>query len=358
MLRLGLLAQLWQLTVDIHVIKSIMNAIISKITYGFPEEKLTSEKLAQEYPDWSIEKIQGKTGIVSRGVAKSEETASDFAYKAAEQMFTEGVDRASIDTLLYITQSPDYILPSTSCILQNRLGLSQSVAAMDINLGCSGYIYGLGVAKGMIMSGQSNRVLLVTADTYTKYIHRGDRSVRTLFGDGAAVTLIDSTADDSGLVHPFIYGTDGSGAENLIIPASGARGCSLRGEVATTDANGNTRSPNDLFMNGPEIFNFTLRVIPATVASVLEKSNLDISEIDLFVFHQANEYMLEHIRKRLGIEREKFVINMQECGNTVSSSIPIALKMCLDQGVLKTGMKVMLVGFGVGYSWGGVVVEW
>ena len=335
-----------------------MNPRISSIEYHLPERVLTSTGLAAEFPGWSVDKIQSKTGIEERHIAGAEEFASDLAVRAAEKIFAAGVPRDSVDALLYCTQSPDHFLPTTACLLQNRLGLRTDIAAFDFNLGCSGYIYGLGLARGLIQSGQATRVLLLTADTYSKFIHPADRSVRTLFGDAAAATIIEAAEGSGGLNGPFVYGTDGRGAENLIVPAGGLRMPRREDAAVVTDEAGNQRSANHLYMNGPEIFNFTLRIVPATVETLFARSGLTLEDVDLFVFHQANQYMLEHLRKRLGVPAEKFVVSMQKCGNTVSSTIPIALKMALESGRLRPGMKVMLLGFGVGYSWGGTIVEW
>ena len=335
-----------------------MNARILAIEFHLPEQVLTSAGLAAEFPGWTVDKIKSKTGIEERRIAGADEFASDLAVQAAEKIFAAGTARDSIEALLYCTQSPDYFLPTTACLLQNRLGLRTDIAALDFNLGCSGYIYGLGLARGLIESGQAQRVLLLTADTYSKFIHPGDRSVRTLFGDAAAATVIEASESAGGLNGPFVYGTDGRGAENLIVPAGGLRTPRREDAAVVTDEAGNQRSANHLYMNGPEIFNFTLRIVPATVEAIFTRSGLTTEDIDLFVFHQANQYMLEHLRKRLGVPAEKFVVSMQKCGNTVSSTIPIALRMALESGRLRPGMKVMLLGFGVGYSWGGTIVEW
>lgn len=333
-------------------------ALISAIEFHLPEAVLSSAVLAAEFPGWTVDRIESKTGISERRIAGPDEFASDLAVRAAEKLFSRGVPRESVDALFLCTQSPDYLLPTTACLLQDRLGLPTTVAALDFNLGCSGFIYGLGLAKGFIASGQAQRVLLITADTYSKYIHQGDRSVRTLFGDGAAAVMIEASDETGGLSWPFVYGTDGSGAENLMVPRGGLRRPRLENAEVMTDENGSRRTENHLCMNGPEIFNFTLRIVPPTVEALLGKAGLTADDVDLFVFHQANQYMLEHLRKRLRVPAEKFVISMRNCGNTVSSTIPIALRMAQDSGQLRAGMKVMLLGFGVGYSWGGTIVEW
>jgi 3-oxoacyl-[acyl-carrier-protein] synthase-3 len=259
--------------------------------------------------------------------------------------------------LLYCTQTPDYILPTTACILQHRLGLPISCGALDFNLGCSGYVYGLGLAKALIESRQARTILFLTADTYSRLLNRADKSVRTLFGDGASATLIVAQEHDT-LIGPFIYGTDGSGAENLIVHAGGMRRAVVPQAELVADDSGNARTVNDLYMNGAEIFNFTLRAVPEAVTQLLHKAGIAQEAVDLFVFHQANRFMLDHLRRKLRIPAEKFVFAMEDFGNTVSSTIPIALHQAQTRGQLTPGALVMLVGFGVGYSWGATLVRW
>lgn len=343
--------------------RDIMHAGIKAIEYYLPEGVLTNEKLASEFPDWTVEKIEEKTGIVVRHIASENECSSDLGVRAAEKMFASGVcTPQEIDYLLFCTQSPDYFLPTTACSVQDRLGIPKTSGAIDYNLGCSGFVYGLGLAKGLIESGQVRNVLLITAETYSKFIHPGDKSVRTLFGDAAAATLIQylsAVESAKPYLGPFVYGTDGGGGRNLIVPTGGMR--NKRTEESGRmfeDANGNIRSQNNLYMNGSEIFTFTLSTIPKSVKDVLVLANKTIDDIDLFVFHQANKFMLEHLRKKLKIPQEKFFMSFSNYGNTVSSTIPIALKDALNEGKLKAGDTVMLVGFGVGYSWGATLIRW
>lgn len=336
-----------------------MNAAISAVEYALPARVLDNEELAAEFADWSAEKIFAKTGIRERRVVADGEHASDLALAAVNRLFEAGVcEREEIDYLLYCTQSPDYFLPSTACVLQDRLRLKTGCGAMDFNLGCSGYIYGLGLAVGLIQSGQARKLLLVNADTYTRFIHPQDKSVRTLFGDAAAVTLMSAVDTEASSIGPFVYGTDGSGAANLIVPAGGLRKARVLNAPVTRDSSGNARTENDLFMNGAEIFNFTLRVVPETVNRLLAKAGLQLGDIDLFVFHQANQFMLDHLRRKLKVPEARFWVAMSDTGNTVSCTIPIALKRALDAGKVNAGMRVMLVGFGVGYSWGATLVSW
>jgi 3-oxoacyl-[acyl-carrier-protein] synthase-3 len=324
-------------------------AAIRAIEYALPEAVVTNEDLAAQFPDWTSQSIESKTGITERRIAAGEECSSDLAVTAAKRLFGSGVcsDR-DIDFLLLCTQSPDYFLPTTACLVQKRLGLPTTTGALDFNLGCSGFVYGLSLAKGLIESGQSRNVLLITAETYSKFIHPSDRSARTLFGDAAAATLISAGPANAPLIGPIVLGTDGQGAENLIVRAGG-----MRCRAADPD-----NRAGYLSMNGPEIFNFALAAVPAAVHEVLRRAEKSIGDVDLFVFHQANEYMLDHLRRKLKIEPERFYIALRQYGNTVSCTIPIALKDALSEGRLHTGDLVMLVGFGVGYSWGATLVRW
>jgi 3-oxoacyl-[acyl-carrier-protein] synthase III len=321
---------------------------------------VSNRDLAAEFPEWPVEKIQGKTGIAERHVAAENECASDLAVMACQKLFASGAcSPGEIDYLLLCTQSPDYFLPTTACLLQHRLGIPTNAGALDFNLGCSGFVYGLGLAQGLIQTGQASKLLLVTAETYTKFIHPRDRSVRTLFGDAAAVTLLTAAPGASELRSSYIFGTDGSGANNLIVPAGGLRQrCTPKTAEVHSDVAGSARNAESLFMDGAEIFNFTLRAIPACIAQLLDRSGKDLELVDLFVFHQANRYMLDHLRGKLKIPSEKFYLWLESCGNTVSSTIPIALKHAIADGRLRPGQTVMLVGFGVGYSWGATLLEW
>lgn len=335
-------------------------AKITAIEYFLPENKLTNDQLSSEFLDWSAEKILAKTGIASRHLANESEFASDLGVNAAQKLFNSGVALPNdIDYLLFCTQSADYYLPSTSCIVQDRLNLPNKCGAIDINQGCSGFVYSLGIAKALLETNQAKNILIITADTYSKYINKKDKSVRTIFGDAAAATLIQGSSEVSEKIYGFSYGTDGSGANNLIVPSGGMR--SPKSTISSIEAvydGGNIRSQNELFMDGAEIFAFTMKIVPNTLDEILSSNNLNINGIDLFIFHQANKFMLDHLRKKLSIPEEKFYINFSDCGNTVSSTIPIALKRALHQNILKPGMKICIMGFGVGYSWAGAIIEW
>ena len=338
-----------------------MNATISAIEYYLPDSVVSNQDLAGTLGDWTPEKILEKTGVRERHIAAPEECASDLALHACEKLFSSEVcNREDVDFLLLCTQAPDYFLPTTACVLQSRLGIPTTAGALDINLGCSGFIYSLGLAKGLIETGQAKKVLVVTAETYSKFINPGDRSVRTIFGDGAAATLVVGVEPAllGEYIGPFIYGTDGSGAKNLIVPVGGMRMRSDPGAQAVEDEFGNKRTSNDLYMNGAEIFTFTLQSVPKAVKQLLQLDGCSMDDLKLVVFHQANKYMLDHLRRKIKIPEEKFAIALSECGNTVSSTIPITLKEAANSGKLIDGDKIMLVGFGVGYSWGATLIRW
>ena len=333
-------------------------AQIQAISYYLPRQVLTNEELVSLYPEWTAEKIVQKTGIETRHIAGDDETSGDLAELAARKLFDEySIVSEAIDFILMATQSPDYFLPTTACILQDKLGIPKTAGALDFNLGCSAYIYGLALAKGLVTARIAKNVLLLTSETYSKHIHPMDKSVRTIFGDGAAATLI--TAGDYEGIGAFALGTDGSGYDKLIIPAGGTR--LMRSEQTAqvvTDDSGNSRSRDNLFMDGGDIFNFTIDVVPPIIKTALRKNNCSMEQIDLFVFHQANKFMLDFLRKTIGIPSEKFYVNMADIGNTVSATIPIALRRAQEDGILKSGMTVMLVGFGVGLSWGATILRW
>lgn len=329
-----------------------MKAYIKDIAYYLPEAVLTNDQIAAMFPEWSAEKVAQKIGITERHIAAPGETATDMAFHAAERLFTKGIKRSEIDFILLCTQSSDYYLPSSACILQDRLGLSKTCGALDYNLGCSGFEYGLAMAKGLIIAGIAKNILLLTAETYTKYIHSQDKSNRTIFGDGASASLIST--EGFAEIGEVVLGTDGSGAENLIVRSGAARHRAPMNDTHT-DAEGNISGGDYLYMHGENVFNFTADVVPPMIDELLRKSGLKQDEIDLWVFHQANKYMINFLRKLMGIDKDKFYLYMEHVGNTVSSTIPIALCAAREEGRLKG--NVLLAGFGVGLSWGGVMLR-
>ena len=330
-------------------------AYIKGISYYLPERIVTNDELLQEFPEWSVDKVAAKVGVNSRHLAAVGETAGDMADKAARKLFDEySIDPKSIDFLMLCTQSPDCFLPSTACILQNRLGIPTSAGAFDYNLGCSGCIYGMVMAKGLIDSGIAKNVLVLTAETYQKYLHPSDKSNRSIFGDGAAACLIST--EGFAEIGNFSLGTDGSGAEHLIVKTGAARCKQVTGNVEE-DEDGHLRFDDFLYMNGSAIFNFTLEAVPAMMTDILEKNQIKREDVDYFVFHQANKFMLNTIRKVCALPRDRFYVNLEDVGNTVSSTVLIALKDSLNAGTIHSGMSVMIAGFGVGLSWGGTILK-
>ena len=322
------------------------SAYIKAISYFVPSEVRTNSDIIKFKPDWTEDKIYNKTGIRQRFIASEIETASDLALEAANKLISEyKIDVKTIDCLLFCTQSPDYFLPTTACILQDKLNLPKSAFCLDYNLGCSGYVYGLSIINSLIKSGQISCALLLTGDTYSKYIVEEDVHLTSIFSDAGSATLVteESCADDG--ISLGTVGTDGSGAKNLIVEKGGHRFKSDSEVMAK------------LFMNGPEIFTFTMKNVPNLVKSTLEKNLLALDDVDYYVFHQANAFMLEHLRKKIGIPREKFFVCLENFGNTVSSTIPIALNFLAKKNSAEKLKKVMLVGFGVGYSWSANIVD-
>jgi 3-oxoacyl-[acyl-carrier-protein] synthase-3 len=335
-------------------------AVIDSIAVYLPSQVVTNENLAEENPDWDMNLLYDKTGVRSRHIVGPDETASDLAVKAAESLFSQTtVPREEIDLLLFCTQCPDYLLPQTSSLLQHRIGLSKEISTFDLNLGCTGFVGGLAVAKAFLESRMARCALLLTADTYSKLIHPRDRTVRALFGDGAAATLIRGVDGCRAGLEEFAAGTDGARAACLIVRAGGARlprsAETAREEI---DDSGCVRTAENLAMNGPEIFTFVMSTVPRVVHALLKRANLGPGDIDFYVMHQASLILMNSLRKQMRVPPEKVPIYIEDVGNTVSATIPMTLRKLLDEGKLKPGMRLMLVGFGVGLSWAGCTLTW
>lgn len=333
-------------------------ARISAIATHLPDTVLDNDALAADFPSWPAEKILDKTGIRERRIADADETALDLGCAAAAKLLAGGAVRSEdVDFLLFCTQAPDHVLPTSACIMQERLGLPRHIGALDFNLGCSGYVYGLSLAAGLIASGAARRILLVTADTYSKYIHPRDKSVRTLFGDGAAATLVEAAPGGTAGIGPFVFGTDGSGAESLIVRAGGFRyPNSADTAVETEDRAGNIRSDDNLYMDGGAVMSFTLREVPRAFRQLLDKSGTTMDDYDYVVLHQANKFMLDALQKKLDLPNDKVPRRFEEIGNTVSSTIPFVLAGLMEDGKLDAGARIMVVGFGVGLSWAAATI--
>jgi 3-oxoacyl-[acyl-carrier-protein] synthase III len=335
----------------------MIGAAIGGIEVELPSRVVTNAELEAAHPTWRMGEVVRRTGVESRRWCAPGETALDLGFSAAERLLKgTGTAPESIDAILFCTQSPDYVMPPNACLLQARLGLLRTTAAMDFSLACSGFIYGLYLAKALIESGAAARILLVTAETYSKLFSHDDRGPATLFGDGAAATLVVKGEANIGRV---LVGTDGATPEVFCIPAGGAR---MPRKSTSADAiigrAGNARSAEHILMDGPAVLAFVQReVVPFTVRALADfKTTVD--EIDLVVFHQASQASLEVLARKLSIPTAKMFIHLADVGNTVSASIPMALKAAEEQQRLTKGMKVLLVGFGVGLSWGACIVTW
>jgi 3-oxoacyl-[acyl-carrier-protein] synthase III len=337
-----------------------MGARILGISGHLPSRVETNEDLAREHPAWDLPKIAAKTGILARHIAADDETSCDLGCRAAEKLLArELVPAASIDYIIFSTQTPDYVLPSNATQLQHRLKLANHVGAIDISPGCAGFVLGLQLANGLIESRAARNVLLVTAETYSKLVHPSDRTVRTLFGDGAAATLISKADQGAAGIGEFVVGTDGSGGASLMVPSGGFR---LPRSAATahevTDAQGSVRNQDCLFMDGQAVFAFTLNVVPAAIAQLLEKSQLKSEAIDWYVFHQANKFMLDNLAKCSRIPADRMVFHLDTVGNTVSASIPLAIEAYVESGKIRAGQKLVIAGFGVGLTWALCTLTW
>lgn len=322
---------------------------IGPISVYLPKKIETNEDLQREHPNWNLDAIVEKTGIRQRHVAAEGETSGDLAVKAASQLFEQySIEPQSIDYLLLCTQTPDYFLPTTACLVQDRIGMRTSSGALDFNLGCSGFVYGLSLANGLIRAGDIRRCLLITAETYTKLIDAGDRSLRTIFGDAAAATLIEAVDEPS--LHSFNFGTDGRGGDTLLVRRGG-----FRDEEHAIRPRHKHRWKSRLYMDGPSLINFGVGVVPDVVDSILQRAQLRKDQIDLFLMHQATRKMLEQMSQRLKLEPSRVPLYLESVGNTVSATIPLLIHHLRQADQLTPAMTTMMLGFGVGWSWAGCI---
>ena len=287
-----------------------------------------------------VAEVTKMTGVASRHWVEDGVTTSDLCARAAERLL-EGLQWApdSVDALLFISQTPDYRLPATAIVLGARLGLRPGIIAFDVNLGCSAYPYGLWLAETMVAAGAARRVLLAVGDTSSRVTDPSDRATALLFGDAGTVTAIEAAPEAAPAF--FILGSDGRGAENLIIPNGGFRVGDHRSQNA----------PDKLFMDGGEIFTFTLKAVPPLVADTLAIAGTTIEDYDAFLFHQANSFMIKHLAKKSKLPPEKVPINIDRYGNTSSATIPLLMSDDLAPRLSESACRLSLFGFGVGYSW-------
>ena len=336
-----------------------MKVMIRDIEYFLPEQIVSNEMIKSENPQWDFHKLEKRVGVFERHIAHSDQTALDLAENASRRLLEKNPQLFHlIDAIIFCTQSNDYIMPSNSCLLHGRLGLGDEVLAFDYNLACSGFVYGLAMAQGLIAAKTVKNVLLVTADTYSKYIHPKDKSVRMLFGDGAAATWISASESSNGMID-VLCATSGAGASKFIIPAGG---CKIPKSPATAeekkDAVGSVRTDENIHMEGHGILTFVKEKVPSQVKKILERNQLKIEDIDLVIFHQASRIALNFLNEHFALNPSQIFSNLEKVGNTVSASIPIALRDAETAGRLKRGDKVLLVGFGVGLSYATALMKY
>ncbi|MDR0653008.1 MAG: ketoacyl-ACP synthase III [Synergistaceae bacterium] len=317
-----------------------------------PERAMTNDDFAKAHPDWNVARAERATGIKSRRVEEHDVPASAMAIRAAEKLFeTTGTPKAEIDFTMVVTQSGDYRMPATACLVQHRLGLPQSSGAMDINQGCAGYVYGLAAAKALAENGSARKILLITVEKTTFFLHPEDSTLRLLQGDAAAAALI--SPDGAAEIGAFDFGTDGSRCDNIIVPYGGSA------EPMERENGADTRYayPEFVNMKGMEIFNFSVTTVPKTIAAALQKNGLEPNDIDYYLFHQANGIIVETIGASMKIPAEKIPMNIDRVGNTSSCSIPLLLDEIMREKKPGYGSKILLCGFGVGLSWGTTVLS-
>jgi 3-oxoacyl-[acyl-carrier-protein] synthase-3 len=336
------------------------DARVLGISYHLPPTVETLEDLRRRHPDWPLEKTFEESGIRSRHIAPPGVTATDLGFEAAQKLLQrEGVAPEEIDFLIFCTQTPDHFLPSGACLLQHRLGLRKQVGAVGTDLGCSGFVYGLALSKALIRSEMARKVLIVVADTSSRVVHPKDRMVRILFGDGGAAALVGAADSGHGRIGQFVLGTDGKGAASLIVPAGAFRTPrSVETAEEYTDDAGCTRSADYLFMDGTAVFTFAITVVPRVVRELLQLADLCPKDIDYYVYHQANKFMLEQLAHRSKVPAGRLALAMEDVGNTSCASIPITIQKYVEQGKIVPGSRLVLLGFGVGFSWAACEITW
>lgn len=334
-----------------------MNCRIAAIEYCLPKRIVTNEELFKENPDWNNDPGVGKVGVYSRHISGTDETALDLSMAACNKLLSKkGIDKKGIGAIISCTQSPDYLIPSNSYLLHSGLNLPDDAFALDINLACSGFVYALAVARSLINTYGLNNIVLVTADTYSKYIHPKDKSVRLLFGDGAAAILLEKS--NRGIID-IKLGSFGKGFNKFHIPAGGSRlPINQKTRQETKDGSGNIRTQENIYMEGFSLVSLALAKVPQNIKTLLSNNGLGFEDIRLFIFHQASQAVLDTLVKSLAIPEGKVFNNLSRVGNLVSASIPVAIKDALDQGRIGKKDKLLICGFGAGFSWGSAILEW
>ena len=337
-----------------------MKAAITAMHYCLPRRRVTNDELEARFEPKALRSIVKMSGIKERRVTIAGQTALDLGHVAAHRLLLDrGVSPESLDLIVFVSQTPDYQIPASACVLHERLKCGTHCAAFDISLGCSAFPYALSVVNGMVVSGQAKRALLINADALTQVIHPRDRGLVPLHGDGAVATLIEAVADDQPGLGQFLLGTDGTGFRHLMIPASGARlPRSADTKIEIRDDSGSVRTDEHLTMNGPAIFHFSVYKVPEVIKATLDRFALRLEDIDLVLLHQANKTMLDLIYRAVGVPQEKRFFFMEEIGNMSGASTPMVLAEALRQGRIKPGSRTLICSFGVGLSWGCSIIEW
>ncbi len=328
---------------------------ISSLEYYLAPTLLSNEALKSQNPSWDMDKATERSGVLARPIAPEGVTSLDLSYGAVKQLAKFDPNALSgVDALIFCTQTPDYLLPSNCNLLHGLLDLPTKVMTFDINHACSGYPYAIGIAKSLVLSQMATRVLVVTADTYSRLIHPLDRSVRTLFGDAASASII--SASHEFFIDDQSYGTAGRLASRFIVENGGMRHSQKNVNEVQLDSAQRVRSPDHIQMDGFGVLSFFNKVVPASIQEILVRNQLKIDDISYFILHQASQLALDSLRKSLGAPSEKVIIDMCDTGNLVSSSIPVVLKRSINRRLFKKGDRIILCGFGVGLSWGTVLV--
>lgn len=315
-----------------------------------PQKIISNRDLGYLIPESDIEKTIENIGIEERRVADDDVCASDLCYKAAKKLMEDNnIDSNSIDVLLFMSQTSDYRIPATAPILQHRLGLSKDTACLDLSLGCSGYVYALSTAFAYASMEGVNRVLLLDGETFSKIVNKRDKVDWPLYGDAATATLIEKGDFEESV---FILKSDGAGEDAVKIPSGGMRNRVTASSILETEREeGNIRNDLEVYMDGMDVFNFAMSVVPKSVKEIVKETDTTLDDIDWLVFHQANKFMTDFFAKRLKFNMEKVPYCIQKYGNTSSTSVALTIVSEL-QDKLKKGDRIVMCGFGAGLSWG------
>lgn len=332
------------------------NVKIIGISACVPQNVSSNHDLLIDYPIEEAEKIINNIGIIEKRYVDDDTTPSDLCFKAADKLLNEmNIDRSSIDILIFLSQYPDYRIPATAPILQDRLGLPKSTASFDISLACSGYVYALSNAFSYASQSGVNRVLLLVGETFSKLVSKDDKVNAPLYGDAGTATLIEKQSNSDSTFSLF---SDGSGYKSILIKAGGARNpATSKNILPEIKENGNIRADNQVYMDGLEVFNFTLKVVPSSVKDILELTSNNKDEIDFYLFHQANKFMIEFFVKKLKLDISKVPISLDTFGNVSSPTIPLTIVSRLKSDVHLKNKKLLLSGFGAGLSWGAAIIN-